>query len=88
VLDEAMMEAVQAATSLVRNHRTHGHLHAKLDPLGREPEGDPGLEPEAGLTPQLMAKIPARILRVYVPGETLADALPHLREVYCGPIAY
>jgi 2-oxoglutarate dehydrogenase E1 component len=23
-----------------------------------------------------------------VPGETLAEALPHLRETYCGPIAY
>ena len=35
-----------------------------------------------------MARIPARILRMYVPGETLAEALPHLRETYCGPIAY
>ena len=35
-----------------------------------------------------MAKIPSRILRMYVPGETLAEALPHLRETYCGPIAY
>jgi 2-oxoglutarate decarboxylase len=35
-----------------------------------------------------MRRIPARILRMYVPGETLADALPHLRETYCGPIAY
>jgi 2-oxoglutarate dehydrogenase E1 component len=35
-----------------------------------------------------MAKIPASILRMYVPGATLADALPHLRETYCGPIAY
>ena len=35
-----------------------------------------------------MAKIPSRILRMYVPGATLADALPHLRETYCGPIAY
>jgi 2-oxoglutarate dehydrogenase E1 component len=60
-----------------------------LDPLGREPEGDPALDPEPlGLTPELMAKIPARILRMYVPGATLADALPHLRETYCGPIAY
>ena len=38
--------------------------------------------------PELMAKIPAHILRMYVPGATLADALPHLRETYCGPIAY
>ena len=25
---------------------------------------------------------------MYVAGDTLAEALPHLREVYCGPIAY
>ena len=80
---------MQAATSLLKAHRTHGHLAARLDPLGREPEGDPALDPEPlGLTPELMAKIPARILRMYVPGATLADALPHLRETYCGPIAY
>ena len=87
--DEELLQAVQAATSLLKAHRTHGHLSAKLDPLGREPEGDPALDPEPlGLTPELMAKIPARILRMYVPGATLAHALPHLRETYCGPIAY
>jgi 2-oxoglutarate dehydrogenase E1 component len=73
----------------LKAHRTHGHLAARLDPLGREPEGDPALDPEPlGLTPEVMAKIPARILRMHVPGDTLADALPHLRETYCGPIAY
>jgi 2-oxoglutarate dehydrogenase E1 component len=87
--DEELLQAVQAATSLLKAHRTHGHLAAKLDPLGRESEGDPALDPEPlGLTPELMAKIPAHILRMYVPGDTLADALPHLRETYCGPIAY
>jgi 2-oxoglutarate dehydrogenase E1 component len=87
--DEEMMVAVQAATSLLKAHRTHGHLAAKLDPLGREPEGDPALDPEPlGLTPELMARIPSRVLRMYVPGETLADSLPYLRETYCGPIAY
>jgi multifunctional 2-oxoglutarate metabolism enzyme len=87
--DEEMLAAVQAATSLLKAHRTHGHLAARLDPLGREPEGDPALDPEPlGLTPEVMSKIPSRILRMYVPGETLAEALPHLRETYCGPIAY
>jgi 2-oxoglutarate dehydrogenase E1 component len=87
--DEEMMAAVQAATSLLKAHRTHGHLAAHLDPLGRQPEGDPALDPEPlGLTPELMARIPSRILRMYVPGETLAESLPHLRETYCGPIAY
>jgi 2-oxoglutarate decarboxylase len=88
-LNEEILQAVQAATSLLKAHRTHGHLAAHLDPLGRQPEGDPSLDPEPlGLTPELMAKIPARILRMYVPGATLADALPHLAETYCGTIAY
>jgi 2-oxoglutarate dehydrogenase E1 component len=88
-IDEALLQAVQAATSLVKAHRTHGHLLAKLDPLGSDPEGDPALNPEPlGLTPELMARIPAKILRIHVPGATLADALPHLRETYCGTIAY
>jgi 2-oxoglutarate dehydrogenase E1 component len=86
---EDLLQAVQAATSLLKAHRTHGHLAAHLDPLGSAPEGDPALDPEhLDLTPELMAKIPAHVLRMYVPGATLADALPHLRETYCGPIAY
>ena len=32
--------------------------------------------------------MPARVLRVAVPGETLAEALPRLRETYCGTMAY
>ncbi|MEA2160887.1 MAG: hypothetical protein QOD66_3267, partial [Solirubrobacteraceae bacterium] len=87
--DEALLQAVQAAMSLIKAHRTHGHLAARLDPLGVAPESDPALDPESlNLTPELMAKLPAHILRMYVPGATLADALPHLRETYCGPIAY
>jgi 2-oxoglutarate decarboxylase len=89
VIDEELLQAVQAATSLLKAHRTHGHLAARLDPLGTEPEGDPALDPDTvGLTGELMAKIPAKILRMHVPGATLADALPHLRETYCGTIAY
>ena len=88
-VDEELLNAVQAATSLLKAHRTHGHLAARLDPLGRQPEGDPALDPgPLGLTPELMAKIPAHILRMSVPGDTLAEARPHLRETYCGTIAY
>jgi 2-oxoglutarate dehydrogenase E1 component len=89
VASEELLQAVQAATALVKAFRTHGHLAARLDPLGSEPEGDPALDPEPlGLTPELMTQIPAAILRIKVPGATLADALPHLRETYCGTIAY
>jgi 2-oxoglutarate decarboxylase len=86
---EELLRAVHAATNLVSRVRSHGHLAAHLDPLGSEPEGDPGLDPEAlGLKPEIQAKLPAKIFQMYVPGATLADALPHLRETYCGTIAY
>jgi 2-oxoglutarate dehydrogenase E1 component len=77
--------------ALVKAHRMHGHLGARLDPLGSDPPGDPALEPERlipKLTPELQAQIPASVLRLYVPGDTLAEALPRLRETYCGTIAY
>src|SRR5436190_16268834 len=86
---EEMLSHVQAATSLVKAHWMHGHLAARLDPLGSEPIGDPALEPSTvGLTPEVMEQIPAHILRIQVAGATLAEALPHLRETYCGTIAY
>jgi 2-oxoglutarate dehydrogenase E1 component len=87
--DLELLQAVQAAMSLIKAHRTHGHLAARLDPLGSEPEGDPALDPEPlKLTPEIQQRIPAKILRVGVSGTTLADVLPKLRDIYCGTIAY
>jgi len=80
---------VAGAYALVRAHRNFGHLAAHLDPLGSEPPGDPSLDiGRLGLTPEIMARIPAEVLRIYVPGQTLAEALPALRATYCGTIAY
>jgi 2-oxoglutarate dehydrogenase E1 component len=88
-VDVDLLQAVHAATRLVGRVRSHGHLAARLDPLGSEPEGDPGLDPEAmGLAPEIQTRLPAQIFQMYVPGATLADALPHLLETYCGTIAY
>ncbi|HEX9347176.1 MAG TPA: multifunctional oxoglutarate decarboxylase/oxoglutarate dehydrogenase thiamine pyrophosphate-binding subunit/dihydrolipoyllysine-residue succinyltransferase subunit [Gemmatimonadales bacterium] len=83
------LKYVAAAYALVRAHRNFGYLAAHLDPLGSEPPGDPSLDPgRLGLTPEIMARIPAEVLRIYVPGQTLAAALPALRATYCGTIAY
>ncbi|MGE5857306.1 MAG: multifunctional oxoglutarate decarboxylase/oxoglutarate dehydrogenase thiamine pyrophosphate-binding subunit/dihydrolipoyllysine-residue succinyltransferase subunit, partial [Solirubrobacterales bacterium] len=84
-----LLQAVQAATSLLKGYRTHGHLAARLDPLGSEPKGDPAIQPEnLNLTPELMSQIPAEILRIGVEGETLLEVLPRMRAAYCGTIAY
>ena len=87
--DTELLQAVQAATSLLKAYRTHGHLAARLDPLGKEPRGDPAIEPEnLNLTPELMSRIPASILRIGVEGETLLEVLPRMRDAYCGTVAY
>jgi 2-oxoglutarate dehydrogenase E1 component len=91
VADDDLLAGVAAAMSLVKALRMHGHLAAHLDPLGSEPVGDPALEPERmspKLTPELQRRIPAGILRVHAPGQTLADVLPKLQETYSGTSAY
>ena len=89
--DPSLPGAVAAAMALVKAYRMHGHLAARLDPLGSEPMGDPALDETRlvpSLTPELQARIPAKLLRLYVEGDTLLDALPQLREVYAGSSAY
>jgi 2-oxoglutarate dehydrogenase E1 component len=89
--DATLLGGVAAAMALVKAYRTHGHLAARLDPLGSEPMGDPALDESRlvpPLTPELQGRIPASLLRLYVPGATLREALPRLREVYTGAIAY
>jgi 2-oxoglutarate decarboxylase len=87
--DPDELKHVAAAMALVKAIRNFGHLAARLDPLGSEPPGDPALDPgPLGLTPEIMARVPADLLRIYVPGRTLAEAYPKLQETYCGTIAY
>src|SRR5438046_307867 len=83
------LKHVAAAMALVKAIRNFGHMAARLARLGADPPGDPALDPgPLGLTPETMARIPADLLRIYVPGRTLAEAYPRLQETYCGTIAY
>ncbi len=84
-----MLYQVAAAMALIKAFRMHGHLAAQLDPLGTPPIGDPALDPgPLGLTPEVMAAIPSKVLRIAVPGRTLAESLPFLQATYCGTMAY
>ena len=62
LVDETLLGGVAAAMALVKAYRMHGHLAARLDPLGSEPMGDPALDESRlvpPLTPELQARIPA-----------------------------
>jgi 2-oxoglutarate dehydrogenase E1 component len=85
-----LLTAVATAAGLIDAYRSHGHLAARLDPLGSEPIGDPELDTSRlhPLTPELLRQIPAALLGLHVPAETLAEALPLLEETYCGTLAY
>ena len=86
---EEMLRAIAAGMAIVSAYRRHGHLGASLDPLGSAPPDDPSLDPATyNLTPAMMNAIPASVLRVKVPGNTLADVLPKLRLTYSSTIAY
>jgi 2-oxoglutarate dehydrogenase E1 component len=91
VLDEELLTGIAAAMAIVKAHRSHGHLAAHLDPLGSEPTGDPSLDPALLVPPlphSVQERLPARVLRVSLPGETFSEMLPFLRETYCGTTAY
>jgi multifunctional 2-oxoglutarate metabolism enzyme len=85
----AALAEVAAAMALVRSYRNFGHRAARLDPLGSEPPADPSLDPQSwGLSEDALVRIPASVVPVDVPGESLADVVPELRRTYCGTMAY
>ena len=89
VSTEELLHWTSAGMSMVKAFRTHGHLAARLDPLGSEPPGDPALDPDfLGLDERALRAVPAAPLRTFVEGDTLGDVLDRLADVYCGSVAY
>jgi 2-oxoglutarate dehydrogenase E1 component len=85
-----LLPLVALARQLVQAFRDHGHMLARIDPLGSEPPGHPQLDPSFfGMTLEEIAEIPASIvIRASPPGETLGEALRRLQTAYAGSIGY
>ena len=85
-----LLPLVALARQLVQAFRDHGHMLARIDPLGSEPPGHPQLDPAFfGTTLEEIAEIPASVvIRASPPGETLGDALRRLENAYAGSVAY
>jgi 2-oxoglutarate dehydrogenase E1 component len=76
---------------LIRYIRELGHLAARIDPLGSEPPGDPGLRPDVhGVSDDDLRTLPAEIVRgPLVEGSANAlEAVEKLRQVYSGSVGY
>lgn len=82
---------VVAASALAHAIRERGHLGAHLDPLGREPLGDPALLPEThGMTNEDLAHLPPNVVGGHsAEGAANAlEAIQRLRDMYSGTISY
>ena len=82
---------VVGAARLIRYIRELGHLAARIDPLGSDPPGDPGLELVShGVTQADLAALPAHIIRGPIASQVrdAAEGVERLRQIYSGPIGY
>jgi 2-oxoglutarate dehydrogenase E1 component len=87
VVDEQLLRKTAAAAALVDAIRQYGHLVVQLDPLGTPPAGDKEVTPEShGISEEDLSAVPASALGFGA--GTAADVVQHLRDVYCGAIAY
>jgi 2-oxoglutarate decarboxylase len=86
-----LLRAVAGATAFVQAFRDHGHMLARVEPLGSEPPGHPQLDAAFfGTTLEELEQIPADVVMPVGarPGESVADALRRLEEAYSGWIGY
>lgn len=84
-----LLAVVARAASLVQAFRAHGHMRARLDPLGSEPPGHPELDPAFfGTSMEELRSIPASVVEPRWGEESLAEVLRRLERTYCGSSGY
>ncbi|MEM7414268.1 MAG: 2-oxoglutarate dehydrogenase E1 component [Gemmatimonadota bacterium] len=87
-----LLPQVRRATALVQAFRDHGHQLARIDPLGSEPPGHPQLSPAFfGTTTDELKELPASLILAGngdLEGQSVADALSDLSDIYAGSIGY
>jgi 2-oxoglutarate dehydrogenase E1 component len=90
-LSEQEINNIVAASALAHAIRERGHLGAHLDPLDREPLGDPALLPASyGLSDEDMGALPADIIGGHAAegAANALEAIKALRAMYSGTISY
>src|SRR5579863_7806545 len=82
---------IVAASALAHSIRERGHLGAQLDPLGREPLGDPALLPQYyGINDEILSLLPAQVVGGHSAegARNALEAIARLRALYSGTLSY
>ncbi len=87
---KSLLPVVARAASFVQAYRDHGHMLAKIDPLGSPPPGHPQLDPAFfGTSMEELARVPGSVVMDGAQEEeSLAQVLERLRETYAGHIGF
>jgi 2-oxoglutarate dehydrogenase E1 component len=87
-IDASLLRKAAAAAELLGAIQRYGHLAVQLDPLGTAPAGAAELKVEFhGITEADLRQLPASALGDDNAG-TAADVVQHMRDLYCGALAY
>src|SRR6185503_3477549 len=90
-LTQPALTSIVGAVNLAESIRRYGHLAATIDPLGSAPVGDPSLQAEThGVTEAELQQLPASLVGgpLAEGAAHAAEAIGHLRRVYCSSIGY
>jgi 2-oxoglutarate dehydrogenase E1 component len=90
-LNQEQVADIVAASALAHAIRERGHLGAHLDPLGKEPLGDPALLPEThGITNDHLALLPPQVVGGHSAedAKNALEAINALHAMYSGTISY
>jgi 2-oxoglutarate dehydrogenase E1 component len=82
---------IVGAVNLVSSIRRFGHLAARIDPLGSEPQGDPTLSAAAhGITEDDLKRLPAALVGgpVAESSSNAYEAIEKLRRIYCSTTGF
>jgi 2-oxoglutarate dehydrogenase E1 component len=86
-IDESTVEPALRIYDLVHTYRAHGHLIARIDPLGRTPTRHPFLElSEFGFTEDDLDQEVTCSEYKGMQNGTVGEFLEHLRDTYCGTV--
>ena len=89
--DIGAVSKIVGAVNLAQAIREHGHLAARLDPLGSTPRGDPSLDPAThGITSEDLQALPASLIGgpIASGAANALEAIEALRLVYSSTTGY